>query len=83
MYVHGKEVRPNSLRKAFHTGLLRLFGMNNGFEQHSHAHEAISQVSVSGSNYHNCGEEIGTVLLDAERRKAETLMEWQRRPFIC
>jgi hypothetical protein len=80
---HGKRVQLKALRKALHANLLRLLGMNRGYEEPLSVHEEIGQMSVPGSIYYNYGREIEAALLEAERRKAEALMELQKRRFIC
>jgi predicted component of type VI protein secretion system len=80
---HGKRVQPKALRESLHADLLRLLGMNRGYEEPLSVHEEIGQISVPGGNYCNYGREIETALLEAERRKAEALMELQKRRFIC
>ncbi len=72
--------RTNSLR----TKVLRLLRMDRGFEwELSIAEREIAHFSIPTSNYHGYQKEIETALLEAERKKAEALMEWQKRRFIC
>ena len=63
--------------------VLRLLRTNRGFEEPSSDQEEIVHVGIPANNYCNCRKEIETALLEAERKKAEALMEWQKRRFIC
>ena len=60
--------------------LLRLLKPNSGLQ------ESISlqgdNVSITTNSYHDYQKEIKTAMLEAERKKAEALMEWQKRRFI-
>jgi hypothetical protein len=40
-------------------------------------------VPTPTDSYHSHPKELKAALLEAERRKAEALMKWQKRPFIC
>ena len=62
--------------------LLRLFGMNRDFERPLSIQGEIGNVGFTTSDY-SYNKEINTVLLEAERKKAEALMEWQKHRFIC
>ncbi|TET20041.1 hypothetical protein E3J74_04330 [Candidatus Bathyarchaeota archaeon] len=50
----------------------------SSIEQEKSAH-AVAPVNV----YHDSQREIRNALLNAECKKAEALMEWQKRRFIC
>ena len=68
-------------KKSSLTGkLLRLLKPNSGLQ------ESISlqgdNVSITTNSYHDYQKEIKTAMLEAERKKAEALMEWQKRRFI-
>lgn len=49
--------------------------------------EAVSlqedNVDVPVSSYYDYRREIETTMLEAERKKAKALMEWQKRRFVC
>jgi len=74
-----KSSTPGVLR----AGLLRLLGMNRDFERPLIIQGEIGNVGFTASNYCSYGKEIETALLEAERKKAEALMEWQKHRFIC
>ena len=75
-----KTIKPQ--KKGSLTGkVLRLFGTNRGFEEPSSDQEE-TRVGIPATNYYN-HKGIKSALLEAERKKAEALMEWQRRRFIC
>lgn len=63
--------------------VLRLFGMDRGFEKPSSNLGGIAHVSIPANNHYNYLKEIQTARLEAERRKAEAILEWQKRRFIC
>jgi hypothetical protein len=63
--------------------VLRLLRMNRGFEEISNNREGNIHFAIPISNNHNYQKEIETGLLEAERKKAEALMESQRHHFIC
>jgi len=50
----------------------------SSIEQENFAH-TVAPVNV----YHDSQREIRNALLNAECKKAEALMEWQKRRFIC
>ncbi|MDH5449288.1 MAG: hypothetical protein OEX77_00105 [Candidatus Bathyarchaeota archaeon] len=62
--------------------VLRLVGMNGGFEQSSGLQQQVVHGGVSSGNYHNNWKEIEAASLEAEYNKAKALMELQKR-FIC
>ena len=62
--------------------MLRLLGMNRGFEEPPSDQEEIVHVGIPANNYYIYRKEIETALLEAERKRAKA-MEWQRRRFIC
>lgn len=64
-------------------GLLRLLGMNRDFERPLTIQRETGNVGFTASNYYSYDKEIETALLEAERKKAEALMEWQKHRFIC
>lgn len=74
-----KSSTPGVLR----AGLLRLLGMNRDFERPLTIQRETSNVGFTASNYYSYDKEIETALLEAERNKAEALMEWQKHRFIC
>jgi len=77
-----KEINPQKKKDSLTGKLLRLLRTNRGFEEPSGVQEKIVGAGVSRNNYYNHRKEIET-LLEAERKKAEGLMEWQKRRFIC
>jgi len=62
--------------------LLRLLRKARGYEELTSGREEIVHTGISGANYYNHRKEI-TDWLEAERKKAEVLMERERRGFIC
>lgn len=62
--------------------LLRLLGMNIDFERPLSIQEDICNVGFTATDY-SYDKEIETALLEAERKKAEALMEWQKHRLIC
>jgi len=56
--------------------------MNRRVEQ-SPSYQEIAYVPTPTDSYHSHPKELKAALLEAERRKAEALMKWQKRPFIC
>jgi len=64
------------------TSLLRLFEKARGYEELTSGREEIVHISISGANHYNYRKEI-IDWLEAERKKAEVLMERERRGFIC
>lgn len=62
--------------------LLRLLGMNKDFERPLSIQEEIGNVGFTASDY-GYDKEINTALLEAEHKKAEALMEWQKHRLIC
>ena len=62
--------------------VLRFLRMSRSVEQ-SPSHQEIAYVPTPTDNYHSHPKELKAALLEAERRRAEALMEWQKRPFIC
>jgi L-lactate utilization protein LutB len=62
--------------------MLRSLGMNGGVEQ-SPSYQEIAYVPTPTESYHGHPKELKAALLEAERRRAEALMERQRRPLIC
>ena len=63
--------------------LLRLLGMNRDFERPLSIQGEIGNIGFTASDYGSYDKEINTALLEAERKKAEALMEWQKHRFIC
>ena len=80
---HKRGAKPNPLERVLSAGLLQLLRMNKSVENPLSVHEEIGHVGISVSNYATYGKEIETALLEAERKNAEALMEWQKRRFIC
>jgi hypothetical protein len=78
-----KETNPQKKKDSLTGKLLRLLRTNRGFEEPSGVQEKIVGAGVSGNNYYNYRKEIEIARLEAERKKAEGLMEWQKRCFIC
>ncbi len=64
------------------TSLLRLFGKARGYEELTSGREEIVHTGISGANHYYRRKEI-TDWLEAERKKAEVLMEREKRSFIC
>ena len=63
--------------------VLRLLGGRIELSWPLRSQEEIVHTGISGNNYYNYRKEIETARLEAERKKAEALMEWQKRRFIC
>lgn len=78
-----KEINPQKKKGSLTGKLLRLFRTNRGFGEPSGVQETIVRAGVSGNNYYNYRKEIEIAQLEAERKKAKGLMEWQKRRFIC
>lgn len=74
-----KSNNPGFLRAS----LLRLLGIHRDFERSLSTQGEIGNVGFTTSNYYSYGKEIDTALLEAERKKAEALMEWQKHRLIC
>ncbi|UCE29223.1 MAG: hypothetical protein JSV85_00325 [Candidatus Bathyarchaeota archaeon] len=72
----------NTRGKTFRAGLLRLLGMNRGFEESFSVQEKISNAGFPANSYLSYGKESENALLEAERKRAKA-QEWQRRRFIC
>ncbi len=80
--IEMKEIKPR--RKVSLKGrVLRLMGMNGGFEELSSDQKQMGHAGNSENNYYKYQREVETTLLEAERKKAEALMEWQKRLFTC
>ena len=79
--IEMKEVVPH--KKGSLIGrMLRSLGMNRRVEQ-SPSYQEIAYVPTPTDSRHSDPKELKAALLEAERRRAEALMELQRRPFIC
>ncbi len=78
-----KEINPQKKKGSLMGKLLRLLRMNRGFGEPSGAQEKIVRAGVSGNSYYNYHKEIEIARLEAERKKAEASLEWQKRRFIC
>ncbi|MFB0514019.1 MAG: hypothetical protein ACETVQ_00430 [Candidatus Bathyarchaeia archaeon] len=76
-----KEIKPRK-KGSFIGTLLRSLIKSIGFEKSASGQEEIVHASVSGGDYHNY-RRIETARVEAERKKAQALMEWQKRRFIC
>jgi len=76
------EAKSSTLR-VLRARLLRLLGMNRDFERPLSIQGEIGNVGLTASDYCSYNKEIDTALLEAERKKAEALMEWQKHRFIC
>jgi len=63
--------------------MLRLLRADVESPASSISQEKSAHVAASGIIYHDSQREIRSALLNAERKKAEALMEWERRRFIC
>jgi len=74
-----KSSNPSVLRASLH----RLLGMNRDSERPLSIQGEIGNVGFTTSNYYSYGKEIEAALLEAERKKAEALMEWQKHRLIC
>lgn len=79
----GNKARPNAFRRASRAVLLQLLGINRDFEKPLSIQGETCNVEFTTSNYYSYGKEIETALLEAERKKAEALMEWQKHRLIC
>jgi hypothetical protein len=77
-------MKKNSPRKrgSFTATVLRLLRINRGFSEPPSSEEPIYTV-IPANNQRNHQRRIGTAWLDVERKKAEALMELQRRRVIC
>jgi len=64
------------------TSLLRLLQKARGYEELTSNREEIADTGIYGANHYNHRKEI-TAWLEAERKKAQVLMERERRGFIC
>ena len=62
--------------------VLRILRINRVLEDSLSIQEEI-HAGTPASNYPNYGQKVETAWLEAERAKAEALMEWQKRRFIC
>ncbi len=62
--------------------VLRLLGMSRSLEEPS-TYQEITPVPIPTDNYYGSPKEFKTALLEAERRKAEAIMELEKRRFIC
>ena len=62
--------------------VLRLLGMSRSLEEPS-TYQEITHVPIPTDNYYVSTKETETALLEAERRKAEAIMELEKRRFIC
>jgi hypothetical protein len=62
--------------------VLRLLGMSISLKERSTSQE-ITPVPIPTDNYYGSPKEFKTALLEAERRKAEAIMELEKRRFIC
>lgn len=69
--------------RLFERKMLRLLETNRGFEKLSSDQEETIHAGIPGNNHYNYRKEIETAWLKAERKKANALMEWQKRRFIC
>ena len=61
---------------------LRSLIKSMGFKKSASGQEETVNASISGGDHYNY-RRIQTALVEAERKKAEALMEWQKRRFIC
>ncbi len=61
---------------------LRSLIKSMGFEKSASGQEEGVHASISGGDYHNY-RRIQAALVEAERKKAEALMELQKRRFVC
>lgn len=61
--------------------ILQIFGMDRVFVQSTSIQEESVHINIPAN--HNYWKENETALLEAERKKAQALMERQRRPFLC
>ena len=73
----------SSAPSVLRASLLRLLGMNRDSERPLSTQGEIDNVGFTTSNHYSYGKEIETALLEAERKKAEALMEWQKHRLIC
>jgi len=74
-----KKVNPHE-RSSLIRKALRLLATNRGFEEPPSDQEGI-HLGIPASNYYN-HKEIETALLEAERKKAQAIMEREKRRFI-
>ena len=76
-----KEIRPR--KKGYLARKLRLLLKLRGIEGPLSVQEEIIHVGIPENNYYNHRKEIESAWLEAERKKAEVLMELQKRRFVC
>jgi len=77
-----KEPMPNTLMNVLRTGLLRLLGANRDREYPLGIGEETAQVVTTlGDSYSHY--DAHSALLEAERLKAQALMEWEKHRLIC
>jgi len=77
-----KEPKPNTLMNVLRTGLLRLLGTNRDPEHSLGVGEETAQVGIAVGN-HYTPYDVQSALLEAERLKAQALMEWEKHRLIC
>ena len=80
--IEMKEIKPRRKGSLIGRVLRILRGTNRILEEPLSVKEEI-HVGISASNYYSYRKEIETAWLEAERKKAKALMEWQKRRFIC
>ena len=76
-----KEIKSRKKGSLIRT-LLRSLIKSVGFEKSASGQEEIVHASISGGDYYNY-RRIETARVEAERKKAEALMELQKRRFVC
>ena len=76
-----KEIKPRKKGSLIGT-LLRSLIKSMGFEKSASGQEEAVHASISGGDHYNY-RRIQAALVEAERKKAEALMEWQKRRFVC
>lgn len=63
--------------------VLRLLRIVEGYGGFTRDREEKSNVATITNNYHDYQRHVECALLNAERMKAEALMEWQQRRTLC
>ncbi len=76
-----KEIKPRKKGSLIGTRLRSLI-KSMGFEKSASGQEEIVHPCVVTDDYHNY-RRIQTARVEAERKKAEALMELQKRRFVC
>ncbi|UCE15330.1 MAG: hypothetical protein JSV12_05470 [Candidatus Bathyarchaeota archaeon] len=76
-----KKISPKR-RTSLRAKVIRFLRSNRGFEEPSSDLEKIVHAGIHSNNYYNHQKEIETAWLEAERKKAQAIMEHQRLTLI-